>query len=330
MFHSSAILGVGIDVSKAKLDVALYQNDHDEHFIVSNDTKGIKELIQRLHTHSYRIVMESTGRYHLLAAYLLSQASLTVHVVNPLQSRRYITASVRKQKSDKTDARALAHMASAETALPPPFTKTKEEIHIRQKMGLICSIERQLQSRKATMRNYREFQEQLNITVSSSEKRLCKMVDELKAQRDMLQQEIEEMVMQREDRRKISDIACTVPGVSSSLGALIAALFDDRCVSAKQWIHFVGFDVSLHQSGTWKGRGKLSKRGNAYLRKKLFAAAWGAMMHDEDFRAYYDKLRAQGRCYKETMIIIARKLLRILFILIKNSIPFSHDLCIFS
>ena len=56
-------------------------------------------------------------------------------------------------------------------------------------------------------------------------------------------------------------------------------------------------------------------------------AAWGVVRHDERFHGYYEKLRAEGRSYRETMIVIARKLLRILLAVQKNGTPYSAEEC---
>ena len=92
----------------------------------------------------------------------------------------------------------------------------------------------------------------------------------------------------------------------------------------KQWIAFVGLDVTVRQSGNWKGRGKLSKRGNPYLRKRLYTAAWGAQMNDEAFAAEYRNLREAGRTYREAIVILSRKILRIAFAVCKNDRPYER------
>lgn len=326
----SSVLGIGIDVSKRTLDVVLRRQDAEEHLVVSNDAAGIQKLARQLKRCVSPIVLESTGRYHLLCSYLLSQAGLDVRVVNPLISRRYLTASIRKQKTDKIDASGLAQMAAVATDLPDRFALSKIDLHIRQKMGLLCALERQLQSQKLSLQNYVECQENFGLQTSEVEQSLLEIIRQLKRQKDLLEREIEALVALNPDRVIRRDLAVTVPGISPMLGSLLSQLLRTDCVSARQWIAFVGLDISLNQSGQWKGGGKLSKRGNAFMRKRLFGAAWGAVMNHEAFRAYYDKLKADGRKHKEALLIIARKLLRILFAVLKQGKPFSFDSCIFA
>ena len=77
-------------------------------------------------------------------------------------------------------------------------------------------------------------------------------------------------------------------------------------------------DISVRESGRWKNKGKLTKRGNGYLRKRLFQAAWGAKMHNDNFKKYYNHLRDKGKSYVETLMIIAKKIVVIMFNLNKN------------
>jgi len=78
-------------------------------------------------------------------------------------------------------------------------------------------------------------------------------------------------------------------------------MLDREVKSAHSWTAYVGLDVSVRQSGTWRGRGKLTKRGNAYIRKRLFQAAWGACLNYDYVRAYYDRLKAEGRKHVEAV-----------------------------
>lgn len=323
-------VSVGIDVAKETLVVCVRFMDTEKILTVPNTVHGITALKRTLKHCSCPLIMESTGRCHLLSAFLLQEAGYDVRVVNPLQAKRYMSASIRKIKSDRTDAAALAQMGITEQALPEPFQLGKREIQIRQKMGLLASLERQMQSLSQTLKHYRKFQKELDIPASEAETALLCLAEELSQQKELLAEEIAASVGEEEAMRKDRELACSIPGISELSGSLLVHCLSRKCVSAKQWIAFVGFDVSVRESGQWKGRGKLSKRGNAYLRKKLFQAAWGAAMNHPSFRAYYDRLKAEGSSHREAVVIIARKLLRILFAVLQSGHPFSLEQCRFS
>ena len=321
---------VGIDVSKDTLAVTLRFSDHEEHLTVPNTPNGLTALHRKLRLCPCVLIMESTGRYHILAAFLLTEKGYDVRIVNPIQAKRYISASTRKTKTDKTDAAALAHMGITEQKLPERFALSKSDIQIRQKIGLLSSLETHLQSLGRSLKTYGEFQEQMDIKRSAAERALLKVREKLKQEKEHLEEEIQALVLQNDTKQRSHELACSIPGVSAFIASLLCQLLNVQCATAKQWIAFVGFDVSLNQSGRWKGRGKLSKRGNGYLRKKLFQAAWGAVMHEPRFRAYYDRLKQEGHSHRAATVIIARKLLRILFAVLKMQTPFSVDACIFA
>ena len=189
MDHST-LHGIGIDVSKATLDAVFRSSDKEEHCVVDNNAKGIRKLLKKLQCCSCRIVLESTGRYHILSAYLLSQAGLDVRIINPIAARRYITASIRKQKTDKADAAVLGHIAAVEEGIPR-FTASKADIHIRQKIGLLCSFERHLQSLNGTMRGYAEFQNVMKFAMSTTEQNLATSIEAIRGQTGLLAKAID-------------------------------------------------------------------------------------------------------------------------------------------
>lgn len=321
-------LGVGIDVSKATLDVGIRYTNTKKHFVVANTPVGIKSIAKKLKGYAGNIVMESTGRYHILSALLLSQDGYIIRVVNPLDAKRYTSGKTRKKKTDESDACLLAHMAILEMNLPTPFSGKKIDVQIRHKIGLLCALEKKMQSLRAMIRDYGEFQEQIGIEQSESEHYLHETILQIEKQKKLLESEIETLMETHDQHERFRIVANSIPGVSSFLSCLLSETLDMSCNSAKQWIHFVGLDIPPRESGRWRGKSKLSKRGSPYLRKRLFNAAWGAKQNDEHFQKYYKRLRDEGRSYKETVLIICRKILRILFALTKKDMLFSYQDCI--
>lgn len=337
------LLGVGIDVSKGSLAVAMRYETKEVEVEYRNDEEGIRKLIEQLRPKSakpaglsatepcgcgcgYKIVMESTGRHHFLVALRLSEAGLDVRVINPLLAKKYSHSQVRKVKSDRADARSLAQMAVLEAKLPQRFSADPYAVHLRQKMGLIASMEKKLQALMATLKDYRHFQEQLNFQLSEAEQQLVTTVKSLAKQLDLLEREIQTLILAQTQQSQLTQKLQTVPGFSPWVAALLSQLLDTNCEHPKQWIAFTGMDISVRQSGKWVGKGKLTKRGNPYLRKRLYSAAWGAAQNYPDFQRYYQQLKKQSRSHVESLLIIARKLLRIAFYILKNNLPYDPKL----
>ena len=319
------LVAVGIDVSKAKVDVAYVYEQLEEVKVYSNDEAGIAKLVSQLSQAQgcYKIVMESTGRYHLLAALRLSEAGLDVRVINPLIAKRYFSSKIRKVKSDKADAEVLAQVALLEQELPKRFSADKLCLKIRLKMGLLASLEQQLQSFKAMLDNYLAAQAILKLEPSEIEQQLLSSLKTLNKQCDKLEHELTQLILKQNHHQQPLERLQKMPGISDTVAACILQFLDlEGSQHPKQWIAFVGLDISVRQSGQWRGRGKLTKRGNPYLRKRFYSAAWGAVMNYSDFRKYYDQLKSQGKNHVEALLTIARKLLRIAFAVLKHNTPY--------
>jgi transposase len=104
----------------------------------------------------------------------------------------------------------------------------------------------------------------------------------------------------------------TISGVGPFVAANVIGELQDirRFPKAKHLIAYAGLDTKIRQSGkALNSTGRLTKRGSSYLRHSLFIAANVARQHDPQFRALYDKKRAEGKTYKEATVVVARKLL---------------------
>jgi transposase len=325
------VLGIGIDVSKSSLAVCMVLEQRQEQSNYANERDGIAKLIERLKRsegglQGYKVVMESTGRYHFLVALELSQAGVDVRVINPLLAKSYAQSRIRKVKTDKVDAQGLAQMALREAKLPKAFSCDKRAIQIRQKVGLLASLEKQLQALNAMFNSYAEFQAIIGFEPTQVEEKMLEAVKNLHRYCSQLEREINALILEQPQLAKPQQHLQSVPGFSKSLSALLVHFLDADAQHPKQWIAFLGLDLSVRQSGRWLGKGKLSKRGNPYLRKRLYGAAWGAKTNYPEVQAYYHQLLQQGHPYVESLLIIARKLLRIAFHLLKNNLPYDPKL----
>ncbi len=318
-----ACLGIGIDVSKAELAAVGITPNEAYLKCVSNDMEAIKVFIKGLHQSGYRgkVVCESTGHYHLKLALVCHEIGIELIVLNPLQSSKHSKANIRKTKTDPQDALMLATMCITEPNLPQPAQLTVPKVLIRLKMGQLASIEKHLQQWQQSLAQYEETYAGLSLALSDHQQALRAHGSSLKRVRKQLEKELELLLSQAlADDESLADLR-DIPGFSNVVAGLVGIL-DRQVKGADSWAAYVGFDVSVRQSGTWKGRGRLTKRGNAYMRKRLFQAAWGACLNYDYVRAYYDQLKAQGRKHAEAVCIIARKLLRIAYCVVVKKVQF--------
>lgn len=311
---------MGVDVSSQELH-AWFRSDEKTgvHQVYQNNAEGIIHLVNFLgKEHHVPVVMESTGRYHYLCAAMLNEHGFNVSVVNPLLVKKYQQSRIRKTKTDKIDANILAEVAAKETALPR-FTSSREDIHVRQKISLICSLEKTLQKFSASISNYEESLQKTGAQLSTEEMVVKSIVDQLRKQKDKLEREVIRLISVQSRHVESFELLKSIPGVSPYMACLILFFYSfDNARKSRQWVAFTGMDVTVLESGNWRGHGHLAKRGNRYLRKRWFSAAWGAMMHSHAFGAYYGQLKEEGRAHTEALNIIARKLIRIAHHILKT------------
>ena len=320
MNNNDAPVAVGIDVAKATLSICVRCPLGNERVLtlrnIEADITG--ELLPSLAGCSGKVVMESTSHYHWRAALALTDAGIDVRVVNPILAKQYTAGNVRKVKTDPADAKGLCRMAASADNLPERFRSSRENLRIRKKLGAIASLKHNLQAMLASLASLSETRDILGSKASPAEKAILRSVKNL--QRSLAKLEAEVVAETAATKGADLDRLAAIPGVSRMTASVALACFAERpSLTVKSWVAFAGLDVSSRESGTWHGQCRLTKRGNAYLRSRLFSAAWGAMLHDAGAKAYYERLRRkEGRPYAESLIIIARKIVRTMFVMMRD------------
>ena len=122
-------------------------------------------------------------------------------------------------------------------------------------------------------------------------------------------------------------ILIQIPGIGPRLAALFLALVGDlhRFPSPKALVAFVGLDVTLYPSGRFAGRRRLSKRGDPLLRHVLYLMAVALKRYTRRFARLYSYYRSRGRAVRETLVILSRKVLHMLFHLLTHGLLFQDD-----
>ena len=320
----SNLISVGIDVAMESLMICEHYGDGKDKIKEIKNLEGvIRRFAKKLKDQKYqgKIIMESTGRHHLLGAIIFAKEELDIRVINPLITKKYSSAAIRKVKTDKRDSQILAEIGIKEERLPNRFTLNKDTLVLRKKMRLIASLSKQLQNLTTMTREHEKTLKGLKRNLSETEKQIFITIAMLKKQKERLESELENEIREDDQNNQLSEKYDSIPGVSSYVASLTSFLFSsDYHQNSKQWIAFAGMDVSVRQSAKWEGKGHLTKRGNNYLRQRLYSAAWGAVMHNEKFKEYYDYLRKnKNRKHREALVIIARKIIRIMFNLSKSN-----------
>jgi transposase len=305
-------VGIGIDVSKDKLDLAIRlsnQNYLESSF--RNDSRGIISLCRFMKRQEAAcaapLIIESTGDYHLRSALMIKQREYNVKVINPITTKRYQKSSIRNAKTDKIDARRLSDIAVIEQDLPD-FGGNIEHIKVRKLVSLLAQLEK---SKQQMAMSYKRFNETAKtIGLKNSMGHFRRALAELNKQIDQTKKEISEVLPERQKQ-----LADRTKGLSREKLAVIHAIVGDKQFDNHDKLSaFLGLDIAVRKSGKWSGKSKLSKRGNAYARKILYQIAWGLKTHNEIFRTSYLQCKnTKKKHYNTILMILARKFLRYYF-----------------
>lgn len=304
---------VGVDIASAHLDVAVHGQTTVLRF--ANTAHGIAQLLRTLRPDSV-LGLESTGRYHAQLALAAHAAGLRVHVLNPLDARRYAQSVGQRGKTDRMDALVLARYVCHEHA------------HLRQwQPPTACQAAlRELLAHRATLVRQRSA-----LAQAGSHSKTLARLDEpvLKALQQAIKhidEQIETTIQADLATRQAFEHITSVPGLGLVCGALLVMLFGrmHRC-SADAVIAFTGLDPRPNDSGKKTGQRRLSKRGWPEIRRLMYAAAMSAA-RTKTWGGYYRAQRDKGLSTTAALVVLARKLLRVAFSLFKKQVQFDAAL----
>ena len=315
-------LTLGIDVAKAKLDVALRWPDGRIHRkVVANTDAGFAELqawLARQDGAGAHVCLEATGTYWEAVAEALTEAGYPVSVVNPARIKAYGTARPVRTKTDAVDARLIADFCASQCPsrwTPSPPAQRELRALVARRDALVV------------MRT----QEQNRLPVAHASVRPG--IEALIAHLDRVIAEVEAAIRQRIDddpdlktQRRLLD---SIPGLGDQTIPVLLSFYGGpaRFDHARQAAAFAGLDPRQHESGSSvRGKPRLSKVGHAGLRKALYMPAMVTLHKTAWGRAFRDRLAAAG---KVPMVIIGammRKLVHVAFGVLKSGQPFNPAL----
>ena len=305
---------LGIDIAKAKFAAALLRPDGKvRHKSCANTPTGFADLaawLQRQQVTRVHATLEATGTYGEAVATWLHDAGHLVSVVNPSVIHAYARTQLARSKTDRIDAELIARF----TASHQPAPWTPPALEIRQLQALVRRLDA-LQG----MRTQELNRLASGVTVAEVRASIEAVVANLDAQIAHVHQLIREHLDRHPGLRAQRELLTTIPGIGETTAAvLIAELFDKGYAIARQAAAFAGLVPRLVESGTLRGRSRLSKIGPGRLRKALYMPAMTALRWNPTIRAVRARLHAAG---KPPMVIIGaamRKLIHLAYGVLKS------------
>lgn len=300
---------IGIDVSKATLDVA-FDPDSNSVEPFANDQNGHDKLLAKLpEPGSSLIVIEATGRCESELVASLVDTKHIVAVVNPRQVRDFAKAHGILAKTDHIDARVIARFG--QQVRPRAVAKTNDR---QGELDQLVTRRRQIIAARTAEKNRKMQPGNTNFVMKS----LAKSIKHLNKELKLVDAEIARLVQSDDDWKERCELLQSAPGMGPvTANTLIAELPELGELNRQQIASLVGVVPFNRDSGTMKGRRTIFG-GRKTVRTALYMAALSAKRSNPVIREFAERLSRQGKSPKLIIVACMRKLLVILNTMIKN------------
>jgi len=309
---------IGIDVSKGRLDAALFRDGRALERAFANDEAGREALLawagQGAGEALPALCMESTGPYHLPLARLAHAAGLRVAVENPRRALAYGHALGLVGKTDPADARLLARYGAARE--PRPWAPPSEDL------ARLAALDRRLVELDGLLGQEGNRLEDGTLDGLARES-VGRVLAFLRAEREGVLRRLSEHVADHEGLAADVALPTSVPGIGprAAVGFLAETAGRDFG-SGEQLAAYAGVCPRRSQSGRKEGKARISRQGNARLRSRFYLPAVVAKRHNPLVRELYERLRARGMAKKAAVLACLRRLLMVCHAVLRDRRPF--------
>lgn len=324
----------GIDVAQDELVVTVGRLFDDlapelyAHKVFTNSDKGFTALLDWVKkltdaTVPTQYVMEATGVYHEKLAYFLHWQKQLLSVVLPNKISNYFRTLETKTVTDKTASETIARFG-----LERKLDNWKPASPVYRKLRQLVRERDQLVQTRTIIKNQLHAEQAEALPNKTTISRVKKQIALLDKQELEIKAELAVLVKQNEEVMKKVELITSIPGVGALTAVTVLAETNgfELIRSKKQLTSYAGLDVREKQSGTSvKGKPRISKQGNKFLRKAMHLPALAAIRCDERFKAIYVRLVSKHGIKMKAAVAIQRKLLEMIYIIFKSENPYDKE-----
>jgi len=325
---------LGIDVAKNELVVCLGRMFDDwtpelyGYKTFANSAKGFATLILWVKKNTdeampVRFTMEATGVYHESFAYFLNDNGYEVSIVLPNKISNYVRTLEIKTITDKTASEAIARFG-----LERKLDLWQKPRNIFKKLRQITRERGQIVEERTTVKNQLHAEQVEAEPNKSSVKRIQERIKMLNKQEKEIRTEIAALIKEDKEIATLVLLICSIPGIGLLTAATILAETNgfELIRNKRQLTSYAGFDIIEKQSGiSVKGKTRISKRGNKYLRKVMHLPALVAIKHDERFKAIFVRTVSKHGIKMKAAVAVQRKLLEMTFTIFKSQSKYDKN-----
>ena len=310
---------LGIDVGKEYIDCELLGEKRATKR-VNNTVRGFEQLQTWLRHRNVRKVhacMEATGGWSEELAYFLQERGHVVSIVNPVQIRAFGQSELTRTKTDKADAALIARFCKAMQPnaweAPTPSERRLRQL-VRRRRALIEMRTQELNRLAAP-------------GTENVEKSIRDMIAMLERQIAELDADIKKTIDDDDDLKGKRDLIESIDGIGPTTSATLLAETPhiDKFESSKALAAYAGVCPQLQQSGRSVSKSWTTKIGNRELRRVLYMAALAAKRSNPVIKAFADRLQERGKRPMEIIVAIMRKLIVLVFGVLKTRRPFDPN-----
>ena len=289
---------LGFDVSKRQLEV--FGSDKSDNRFIDNDPATIARFLDRF-TGPVVIAVEATNVYHEHLVDLALARGFTVYLIDGYRLDKYREAVGTRAKTDANDAELIHRYLIAERAhLRPVNPQSQSERRLWRLLKRRAKLVKLKSQMDLSLRDLDMDLPEVGAVLKELDRlirRLCQLANALARSCGW--------------QGMLSRLR-TIPGVGPlNALALVSMYHRGEFRTVDQFVAFLGLDVRVRDSGTFKGRRKLTKKGDPEVRRLLFNGARAAANRNNEWAAMKQQLMARGMSEIQTSVILARKIARI-------------------
>ncbi len=327
-------LVVGIDISMEDFHACMKLRTEIDSIKIKgtrtfeNTEKGFKTFLswalkQKKDDCQLQFVMEATGVYYENLAYFLYVNEQKVSVVLANKIKNYIKSLNVKTKTDKVDSKVIAGFG-IERKLEDWQPMSPEYKSLRDLCRELLSTKKDIQRSKSQLHGFERAHEKLPAIIKLKREQIKFYKKTIKLLRKEIRAQVDKDPILKEKIRKIE----TTPGLGFETVVILVCETNgfDLFNNIRQLVSYAGMDVTQNESGKYKGKTRISKRGNSRIRQALYMPSMSAVRANEPIKELYERVNEKNPDIKRKGIVAGmRKLLILTYTLWKKDEEYNRD-----